>query len=210
MPNTKIHNVDVYLTIGCCRCPLGDTPQCKVHTWQAELAALRRLLLDCGLTEEVKWSIPCYTFQQNNILLLSAFNNYCALSFFKGALLCDTHNILITQTENTQSTRQIRFTDVREIIEKEAILKAYIFEAIEVEKAGLKVHLKEISEFAIPIEFEQKLAENPALKTAFEALTAGRQRGYLLYFSAPKQAKTRLLRIEKCMPQIVKGKGLHD
>ena len=202
--------VDVYFTAGCGRCPLVNTPECKVHNWDTELETLRKIVLDCGLEEELKWSIPCYTFQKNNIILLSAFNEYCALSFFKGALLNDTNSILIQQTENTQATRQIRFTDVREIIQMESIIKAYIYEAVEVEKAGLKVEFKKTSEFKMPEEFQNKLAEIPALKAAFEALTPGRQRAYILYFSQPKQTKTRESRIERCMRQILIGKGLND
>ena len=202
--------VDVYFTAGCGRCPLVNTPECKVHNWDTELETLRKIVLDCGLEEELKWSIPCYTFQKNNIILLSAFNEYCALSFFKGALLNDTNSILIQQTENTQATRQIRFTDVREIIEMESIIKAYIYEAVEVEKAGLKVEFKKTSEFKMPEEFQNKLAKIPALKAAFEALTPGRQRAYILYFSQPKQTKTRESRIERCMRQILIGKGLND
>ena len=202
--------VDVYFTAGCGRCPLVNTPQCKVHNWDTELKTLRTILLDCGLTEELKWSVPVYTFQKSNIVLLSAFNEYCALSFFKGALLNDAKGILIQQTENVQATRQIRFTNVREIVEMEHIIKAYIYEAVEVEKAGLKVNFKETSEFKIPEEFQNKLDEIPVLKTAFEALTPGRQRGYILYFSAPTQSKTREARVEKYMPQILNGKGLND
>jgi uncharacterized protein YdeI (YjbR/CyaY-like superfamily) len=202
--------VDVYFTAGCGRCPLVNTPQCKVHNWDTELEKLRMLLIDCGLDEELKWSHPVYTFQKNNIVLLSAFNEYCALSFFKGALLNDDKGILIQQTENVQATRQIRFTNIREITRMESIIKAYIYEAIEVEKAGLKVEFKETSEFKIPEEFQNKLDEMPALKIAFDALTPGRQRGYILHFSQPKQSKTRESRVEKCMPQILIGKGLND
>lgn len=203
-------NVEVYFIDGCGRCALGGTPQCKVQKWQTELAILRSLILDCGLTETSKWGVPCYTFQNNNVLILSALNEYCTIGFFKGVLLVDTNGILIQQTENMQAERQLRFTNVREIVERETIVKEYIFEAIEVEKAGLKVEYKKISEFPIPEELQHKLAENPAFKTAFEALTPGRQRGYLLYFAAPKQAKTRVSRIENSMYQIFKGNGLHD
>src|SRR5215213_5984928 len=171
--------VDVYFTAGCGRCPLGNTPQCKVNNWQEELEKLRTIILDCGLTEELKWGVPCYTFQKSNIVLISAFKEYCALSFFKGALLNDVNNILIQQTENTQAARVIRFTDVREIVEMETVLKAYIYEAVEVEKAGLKVNFKKASEFIIPEEFQNKLSEIPALKTAFYSLTPGRQRAYI-------------------------------
>ncbi|MGB8218620.1 MAG: YdeI family protein [Candidatus Methanoperedens sp.] len=178
--------------------------------WQKELEKLRMIILDCQLTEELKWGVPCYTFQKNNIVLIHVFKEYCALLFFKGALLKDANGILIQQTENVQAGRQIRFTNVREIVEMETILKAYIHEAIEVEKAGLKVNFKKSSEFIIPEEFQKKLDEIPALKTAFDALTPGRQRAYILYFSAPKQSKTRESRVEKCMQQILNGKGLND
>ena len=182
----------------------------KARQWQEELELLRTIVLDCGLTEELKWGVPCYTFQKSNIVLIHAFKEYCALLFFKGALLNDAKGILIQQTENVQAARQIRFTNVREIVKKEPILKAYIYEAIEVEKAGLKVKLKKTTEFRIPEEFQNKLDRVPALKAAFEALTPGRQRGYILYFSAPKQSRTRESRVEKCMPQILNGKGLND
>ncbi|HEX8248879.1 MAG TPA: DUF1801 domain-containing protein [Pyrinomonadaceae bacterium] len=201
--------VDVYLAAGCGRCPLGNTPRCKVNKWQEELEKLRMIILDCGLTEELKWGVPCYTFQKSNILLIGAFNEYCAISFFKGALLNDADGILKKPGENTQAGRVIRFTDVREIMEMEASLKAYINEAVEVEKAGLKVNFKKNPE-PVPEEFQDKLDEIPALQTAFEALTPGRQRAYILYFSQPKQSRTRESRIEKCMPQILNGKGLND
>jgi uncharacterized protein YdeI (YjbR/CyaY-like superfamily) len=178
--------------------------------WQEEFEKLRTIVLDCGLTEELKWGCPCYTVQKRNIVLIHGFKDYCALLFMKGALLKDEESILIQQTENVQSARQIRFTSIRDIYDKEPILKAYIHEAIEVEKAGLKVKLKKPSEFATPEEFQSKLDRIPALKTAFYTLTPGRQRGYLLYFSSAKQAKTREARIEKYMQQILDGKGLED
>ena len=178
--------------------------------WQEEFKKLRRIILDCQLDEELKWGKPCYSFQGNNIVLIHGFKEYCALLFFKGALLKDARGILVQQTENVQAARQIRFNSVREIIALEPILKAYILEAIEVEKAGLKVPLKKTTEFTVPEEFKKKLDEDPALKSAFEALTPGRQRGYLLYFSSAKQSKTRESRVEKWMPQILKGKGLDD
>jgi len=178
--------------------------------WREELARLRTILLDFPLTEELKWGVPCYTFQNSNLVLMHVFKEYCALLFVKGALLKDANGILIKQTENTQAGRQIRFTSVREIIELEAILKAYILEAIEVEKAGMKVNFKETKEFVIPEEFQSRLVEIPALRAAFEALTPGRQRAYILYFSAPKQSKTRESRVEKCVQQILNGKGLDD
>jgi uncharacterized protein YdeI (YjbR/CyaY-like superfamily) len=182
----------------------------KTKKWQEEFEKLRMIVLDCQLTEELKWGKPCYTFQKNNIVLIHGFKEYCALLFIKGALLKDANGILIQQTENVQAARQIRFTNVREIVEMETILKAYIHEAIEVEKAGLKVDYIKNTELKFPKEFQNKLDENPALKTAFEALTPGRQRAYNLYFSAPKQSKTRESRVEKCMPQILNGKGLND
>ena len=182
----------------------------KTEKWQKELEQLRTIVLDCGLTEELKWGVPCYTFQNNNIVLIHEFKEYCAFLFHKGVLLNDTNGILIQQTENVQSARQIRFTNIREIMTLESVLKTYIFEAIEVEKAGLKVVLKKPTEFKMAEEFQSKLDENAALKTAFEALTPGRQRAYLLHFSQPKQAKTREARVEKCMPQILDGKGLDD
>lgn len=178
--------------------------------WQKELEQLRKIVLDCGLTEELKWGCPCYSFDKSNIVLIHVFKEYCAVLFFKGALLNDASGILIQQTKNVQAARQIRFTNVKEIVKLKTILKAYIFEAIEVEKAGLKVPLKKTAEFSMPEEFKNKLNKNAALKTAFYALTPGRQRGYLLHFSAPKQSKTRESRIEKCMPQILNGKGLND
>ena len=178
-------------------------------SWQKELEQLRKIVLDCGLTEELKWGCPCYSFDKSNIVLIHVFKEYCAVLFFKGALLNDASGILIQQTKNVQAARQIRFTNVKEIVKLKTILKAYIFEAIEVEKAGLKVPLKKTAEFSMPQEFKNKLNKNAALKTAFYALTPGRQRGYLLHFSAPKQSKTRESRIEKCMPQILNGKGLN-
>jgi uncharacterized protein YdeI (YjbR/CyaY-like superfamily) len=182
----------------------------KEKKWQKELEKLRTIILDCQLTEELKWGVPCYTFQKSNIVLIHVFKEYCAILFVKGALLKDPNGILITQTENVQAARQVRFTNVQEIVEMETILKAYINEAIEVEKAGLKVNYKKATEFSIPDEFQNKLDEFPALDTAFYALTPGRQRAYLLYFAAPKQSKTRESRVEKCMEQILVGKGLND
>ena len=182
----------------------------KAQKWQEELEQLRTIILDCGLTEELKWGVPCYTFQKNNIALIHVFKEYCALLFFKGVLLKDAKGILVQQTENVQAARQIRFTSVKEIVKIKTIIKAYIHEAIEVEKAGLKVDLKKTTEFTVTEEFQNKLDENRALKTAFKALTPGRQRGYLLYFSAPKQSKTRVSRIEKCMKQILNGRGLNE
>lgn len=182
----------------------------KEKKWQQEIRLLRTIVLDCGLTEELKWGCPCYTWHTGNIVLIHVFKEYCALLFFKGALLGDADGLLIQQTENVQAARQIRFTGVGEIGERERILKAYIFEGIEVEKAGLKVPLKKSAEFAMAEEFKSKLDESLALKTAFETLTPGRQRAYLLHFSQPKQSKTRAARVEKSIPQMLDGKGLND
>lgn len=182
----------------------------KADKWQEEYEQLRTLTLDCGLTEELKWGCPCYTFEKTNIVLIHGFKEYCALLFIKGALLSDVKSILVQQTENVQAARQIRFTSVEEIMKMRTIVTAYIKEAIEVEKAGLKVELKKTTEFKMPEEFQNVLDGLPELKTAFYELTPGRQRGYLLHFSAPKQAKTREARIEKCMQQILNRKGLDD
>ena len=201
--------VDQYLAEGCGRCPLGGTPDCKVHSWQQELDQLRRIVLDCGLAEELKWGVPCYTFQNKNIVIVSAFKDYASLSFFKGVLLQDAENLLVTPGENSQSARLIKFTDVEEILKLEPTLKAYIYEMIEVEKAGLKVEFKKQPE-PIPEEFQQVLDTDVELRAAFEALTPGRQRGYILHFSQPKQSKTRQSRIEKCIPKILDGLGFHD
>ena len=182
----------------------------KNKKWQKELEQLRMIVLDCGLTEELKWGVPCYQLSKSNIVLIHVFKEYCALLFFKGALLNDANKILIQQTEHVQAARQIRFTNAREIVKMKAILKAYIHEAIEIERAGLKVNLKKTAEFNMPEEFKNKLDKMPVLKKAFVALTPGRQRGYLLHFSAAKQSKTRESRIEKSMKDILAGKGLND
>lgn len=194
------HTVDFYFT--------------KAKKWQEELMALRPIILGCGLTEELKWGVPSYTFENDkksgNIVLIHTFKDYCAILFFKGALLKDSEGILVQQTKNVQAARQIRFTSVEQIVKMKTVLKTYIAEAINLEKAGLKVTQKETAEFDTPLEFQAKLDEFPALKTAFEALTPGRQRAYLLHFAAAKQSKTRQARVEKCMPQILNGKGLMD
>jgi len=182
----------------------------KATPWQEEYTKLRMIVLDCGLTEELKWGCPCYTFQKSNIVLIHGFKEYCAYLFFKGALLNDANGILIQQTKDVQSGRQVRFANVLEIVELEPVLKAYIHEAIEVEKAGLKVVHKTTAEYDVPAEFQSKLDRIPALKTAFEGLTPGRQRGYLYYFSQPKTSKTREARVEKYIPQILDGKGVDD
>jgi len=182
----------------------------KANKWQEEIRKLRAIILDCGLTEALKWGCPCYTFQTSNIVLIHVFKEYCAVLFFKGVLLKDTNGILIQQTKNVQTARQVRFTNIKEIVKMQSILKAYIYEAIEVEKAGLKVDLKPATAFAIAEEFKIKLDKMPALKKAFYTLTPGRQRAYLLHFSAPKLSKTRESRVEKYMPESLKGKGLND
>jgi len=182
----------------------------EAEKWREEMAKLRMIVLDCQLKEDLKWGKPCYSFQKNNIVIIQGFKKYCALMFFKGALLEDANGILIAPGKNTQAGRQVRFTDVQEIVELEPILKAYINEAIEAENAGLEVNFKETSEYSIPEEFQNKLDETPGLKTAFEALTPGRQRAYMLYFSGAKQSKTRESRVEKYIPHILNGKGLND
>lgn len=182
----------------------------NAKSWQTEYEQLRTIALDCNLTEEFKWRQPCYTFQGKNIVIIGGFKEYCVLSFFKGALLTDTDGILERIGEHTQAGRQIRFANVQQIIEMESILRAYIFEAIEVEKAGLKVKLKKTSDYRTPEELLNKFDENPNLKIAFETLTPGRQKGYLLYFSAPKQSKTRESRIVNYTQRILDGKGFYD
>ena len=189
--------------------PKVDAFFSKTKKWREELEKLRTIILDCGLTEELKWGKPCYTVQNSNIVILQGFKDFCALLFTKGALLKDPNGILEKPGENTQAARRIPFTNTREIVEMQTILKAYIHEAIEAEKSGLKVNFKKTTEFIIPEEFQNRLDELPALKTAFDALTPGRQRAYILYFTAPKQSKTRESRVEKCMQQILSGKGLN-
>lgn len=202
--------VDLYLLEGCGRCKLHATPQCKVHTWAKELVELRRIVNSCGLTEELKWSMPCYTDGKANIVMITAFKESCVISFFKGALLKDPKKILQTLGENSQSTRVLKFTDVKTILKLEPVIKAYIFEAIEIEKAGLKIESKKVSEYKVPEELTSKFKKMPELKKAFEALTPGRQKGYLLHFSQAKQSATREARIEKYIPLIMKGKGIND
>ncbi|MDX8338912.1 YdeI/OmpD-associated family protein [Draconibacterium sp. IB214405] len=202
-------SVENYFINGCGRCPLGGTADCKVHSWMAELELLRKIVLDCGLTEESKWGVPCYTYRNKNILMVSAFKNYSCISFFKGALLNDSKKLLDKPGPNSQATRFFKFKSTDEIQTVENDIKAYIFEAVEVEKAGIKVAFKTNPE-PVPEELEAKFAEDPILKTAFEALTPGRQRGYILFFSQAKQSKTIQSRIEKCTPMILAGIGLHD
>lgn len=202
--------IDHYLSDGCGRCSLYSTPECKVHTWQEELKYLRRIVLDCGLDEELKWSVPCYTHNGHTLVMVVAFKESATLSFFKGALLRDEHGILMKPGKNSQASRVVRFTRVKEIAKLEDVLKAYIFEAIDVDKAGLKIKKKATSEYEMPEEFQERLDSDVDLKEAFEALTPGRQKGYLLYFAGAKQSKTRASRVEKYVPKILKGLGFHD
>ena len=202
-------NIDIYLAEGCGRCPLGASPECKVHDWQDELKYLRPILIESGLFEEHKWGVPCYTLKGKNVIILSAFKEYCGLSFFKGALLDHSSGLLEKPGPNSQSSRVIKFRSVNEIVENEPIIKALIFEAIEVENAGLSVELKKDPE-PIPQELQQKLDSDPLLNDAWNALTPGRQRGYILYFSQAKQSKTIDNRIEKYIPLILNGQGMHD
>lgn len=182
----------------------------KAGPWHDEYEKLRLISLDCGLTEELKWGCPCYTLQNSNIVLIHGFKEYCALLFFKGALIKDPEGILIQQTKNVQSGRQIRFTSADQITDMEPVIKAYIHEAIKVEQAGLKVEMKKTEDYEVPQELQERLDNDPGFKTAFQALTPGRQRGYIFYFSQPKQAKTRIARIEKFVPHIMEGKGYMD
>ena len=182
----------------------------KASKWQEEFKHLRTMMLECKLTEELKWGVPCYTFSNSNIVLIHGFKDYCAILFHKGALLTDSEKILVQQTQNVQSARQMRFGGLQQIMALESTIKEYILEAIQVEKMGLKVELKKTGEFNMPEELLTQLEQNPALETAFSALTPGRQRGYILYFSAPKQAKTRVSRVGKYTEQILKGRGLDD
>lgn len=182
----------------------------KAKAWRQEFEQLRMIVLDCGLTEELKWGKPCYRYNESNVVIIQGFKHYCALLFFKGALLNDTNHILIQQTENVQSARQVRFTDVKQITEQEPILKIYISNAVAIEKAGLKLNLKEKPALIFPEELQHELDDSPALQAAFAALTPGRQRAYNLYFSAPKQSSTRASRVQKCMPQILNGRGLNE
>ena len=201
--------VDLYLEDGCGRCKFYKTPQCKVHNWVSELKALRTIVLDCGLTEELKWSVPVYTYNNKNIVIVSAFKEYCSLSFFKGVLLQDTNGILHKQGESSQSARIIKFTDKKDILAIEQILKAYIFEAVEVENKGLKVEFKRDLE-PVPIELQNKFDKNATFKKAFYTLTPSKQRAYIIHFSQPKQSQTRETRIENCTPKILKGEGIND
>ena len=190
--------------------PDVDAIVANAKSWQGEFEKLREIALGCELTEALKWGQPCYTLGKANVVLIHGFKEYCAFLFFKGALLKDPKGILVQQTENVQAARQVRFTSAQQIEKMKSTLKTYIREAIEIEKAGLSVQFKKTEEFSVPEEFQQKLDESPDLKEAFEALTPGRQRAYLLHFSSARQSKTRESRIEKCIPQILDGLGLND
>ncbi len=205
-----VKTVEDYLASGCGRCPRFDTPACKVNTWRPILERLRDIVLDTGLIEESKWGIPVYSYQKTNLVGVAAFNDAAVLSFFKGALLQDANKLFSPHSEQSQSARAFRFTNVQEVIRLADTIKAYIYEAIELEKAGAQVVYKKIEEYEVPAEFQARLDANPQLRMAFEALTPGRRRGYLLHFSQPKQSKTRESRIDKCVPAILAGKGFMD
>lgn len=201
--------VDEFLINGCMRCSLGGTPNCKVHRWAKELILLRQLVLECGLDEGRKWGFPCYTLQNKNVLMLTVLKESCTLSFFKGVLLSDELGLLESPGENSRSVRMIRFTNAGEILSKSQVIGDFIFQAMEVERNGIKMPKEQPSE-PIPGELKARFVADPVFKEAFEALTPGRQRGYILYFAAPKQSKTREARIAKHVPNILNGKGLHD
>ena len=203
-------DIDNYFVNGCGRCDDYATPNCKVHLWTDGLSELRRIVLSCGLNEEAKWGMPCYTFQNKNVVMISAFKANASLSFFKGTLLQDAEGLLQKPGENSQAARLFKFTTAQEVLDAESTLRAYIFEAIEVERAGLAVEFKKVSEFDIPAEFQKVMKDQPKIKAAFEALTPGRQRGYLLHFAQAKQSKTRESRIQKCLPKIFEGKGFNE
>lgn len=204
-----INSVDQYLKSGCGRCEFFNTPRCKVNTWRRELTALLDILRNTQLKEEIKWSVPCYTYNGKNVVILTTLKDYCALSFFKGSLLKDELGLLHKPGENSQAARVMRFTSLTDINKLKSVIKSYITEAIELEKSGARVSFKKEAP-ELPDELKQKLMENPQLKAAFEKLTPGRQRGYVIYFTQPKQSVTRLSRIDKCTPRILQGKGLHD
>lgn len=203
-------DVDQYLTEGCGRCNLGGTPNCKVHSWTKELHLLRQIVLSSGLKEEVKWGVPTYTLNGKNVLIIAAFKDYCSINFFKGSLLKDPKRILERPGENTQFSRSLKFKSISEITELDQTIREYLFESIEVEKAGIEPVKEDKPQMMIPEELQMKLDEDPGFKEAFESLTPGRQRGYLLHFTQAKQSKTRLARIEKCIPKILMGKGLQE
>lgn len=201
--------IDRYLLEGCMRCELGGTPKCKVHNWVPELEQLRQIVLVCGLKEELKWGVPCYTINDKNVLIVSAFKDYCSVSFFKGALISDPNSLLVKPGKNSQAGRLIKFTSLQQIEENLESIKEIILNAVEVEQAGLKIERKQNPE-PIPEELENRLDTDPVLRSAFESLTPGRQRGYIIFISQPKQSKTREARIDKCIGKILNGEGLHD
>lgn len=207
---SKISSVNQYLSEGCGRCQLAATPECKVHSWTRVLNKLRAIVLDCNLVEEIKWSMPCYTFEKANVAMIAAFKDSCTLSFFKGVLLNDPKQLLETPGENSQSVRLLRFTTAKQVADIDKSIRAFIAQAIELEKKGAKVELKAKDELKYPPELLERFKQLPAFEAAFTGLTPGRQRGYILFFNAAKQSKTRLARIEKCKPQIFEGRGLHD
>ncbi len=202
-------SVDDYFLNGCGRCPMGGTPDCKVHQWTPELKLLRKIVGGCGLTEESKWGVPCYTYEGKNVLMICALKEYCCISFFKGSLLSDNKTLLAKPGPNSQAVRLFKFRDVEEIVKIQQDIKTYILESIELEKVGKKVPFKKNPE-PIPEELAEKLESDPNFKTAFESLTPGRQRGYILHIAQAKQPKTRIARIERCAPMILNGIGLHD
>ena len=205
----KNPEVDTYLMDGCGRCSYYQTPECKVHTWVEELMELRKIALDCGLHEDYKWSQPCYTLHDKNILIVTAFKAYACISFFKGALLKDPYKLLIKPGDSSQAARQLRFTGAKDILAMQSMIREYIFEAMEIEKSGLTIAYKKNPE-PIPLELAQKMEEDTDLKSAFEALTPGRQRSYILHIGQAKQADTRRSRVEKCRAKIFSGKGFNE
>ncbi|MEY3368766.1 MAG: hypothetical protein RI973_1921 [Bacteroidota bacterium] len=207
--NTLHPQVDKYMADGCMRCKLGGTPACKVNDWREVLETLRNIVLECGLTEELKWGVPCYTYQGKNVAIISAFKEYGCLSFFKGALLDDSQHLLVKPGESSQAARYVKFTSPREVAELADVLKAYILNAVELEKSGQKVAFAKNPE-PLPEELLLQFEASPELKRAFYALTPGRQRGYVIYFSQPRQSQSRMKRIEKCTPRILNGEGLND
>lgn len=206
----KIQSVDLYLEDGCGRCSLAATPQCKVHKWTNELKLLREIVLESGLEEQVKWGMPCYTLKNKNILMIAAFKDYCSINFFKGSLLQDSEQLLVNAGENSQQAKLFKVQNINQITDNRTHLRNYIFEAIEIEKAGLKTTAKKVSDFEFPIEFLEKLNADSNLKKAFESLTPGRQKSFLIHFNQAKQSKTKISRIEKAIPSILKGKGFNE
>lgn len=203
-------DVETYFLDGCGRCKLGGTPDCKVHTWADPLRIFREIVLDCGLTEECKWGMPCYTVNGKNVLLIAAFKEYCSLNFFKGSLISDPYNLLSKAGENSEASRMLKTITTSHILENIDAIKDIVFQAIEIEKAGLKTVTKSIDSYPVPEEFELLLTNNSQLKNAYDALTPGRQKSYLMHFNSAKQSQTRIGRIEKCIPSILAGKGHNE